>query len=983
MRRDGALRRQARSLVGPLNRLAAVSVCLLWLLLVAGCVGFGLDARAKEAQAMDLEARGRKYESERMADEAIKTYQAVLALLQPDSAFPTTTYRLLERMGHLYSVAGRLDLAIDTAERQLELVTRLHVVQIRAGQTWRPLSAMVNLSFYHYLKGDRREALRYAQLAYDRRFQDVPLPSTLARILQLRGNAQLELLQPDVAERDFLEALRIEGGLGNSGHLANLHNSVGLVRLQKGDYQLAISEFDQAVGLARGLGTSDRDDPLALYLTNLGSTYAVVNLVDHAHQYLDEAIDLARQRKNLRLLEFALGHKSRAHRRAGQFSAALSIAQEALEIARARQAKGQEAWRLIEIGYLYLRRGEYGPARGSFESALQIAERIDHSWIRASASLGIGRVCLKEGAYAVAETYLSGPIPELQAVGVVWDFWYTRGQLLEAQGKLEGAYEAYAEAVRQIELLRVRLSNLETRVSFIEDKQETYEAVIRTLFGLGRVSEAFNYSERSKGRAFLDLLDQRRLKLRRTEAAVPEHLLEEEARLAKEISLRQAELAQSLETVEGEGAQSRQELAERRQELDGVEARWRAVAGDVRSKVRTYEGSPTWTPATVAEIQGKLRAGTGLVSYYIGRENAWLFYIDKQQAVGHAIETSPEAIKRQVLSFRQAIGSVVGERARAAADWTVLGRELYNVLLKEAWPSFKGSTYLVIVPHGILHYLPFQALLDDSGRALIEQTAISIVPSASVLKLLAATPSGSNKSLAVGNPTVPGLRPLIGAEEETLEFSRVWPGEVLLRRAATRPSVVARMNTSRIVHFATHAELNRFAPLQSSLRLTPTETDDGRLTVDVIFDQNLTAELVVLAGCDTGLGIGYKGEPDPFRTAQEQRFPPGDELVGLSRAFLYAGTPSLVASLWPVEDMSTATLMTRFYRNLKTMPKAEALRQAQLSLMHQGKGTAEPNRDLDANLPAAGAGGAKGDLSHPYFWASFMLIGDGQSVVHP
>src|SRR5260370_17272649 len=127
-------------------------------------------------------------------------------------------------MGQLYSVGGRLDVAIDTAEGQLELVTRLHVVQIRAGQTWRPLSAMVNVSFYEYLKGDRREALRYAQLAYDRRFQDVPLPSTLARILQLRGNAQLELLQPDVAERDFLEALRIEGGLGNSGHLANLHN---------------------------------------------------------------------------------------------------------------------------------------------------------------------------------------------------------------------------------------------------------------------------------------------------------------------------------------------------------------------------------------------------------------------------------------------------------------------------------------------------------------------------------------------------------------------------------------------------------------------------------------------------------------------------------------------------------------------------------------------------------------------------------------
>src|SRR5260370_27638931 len=113
-----------------LNRLVAGSVCLLWLLSEGGCAGLGLDARAKESQAMDLEARGRNYESERLADDAIKAYQAALALLQPDSAFPTITYRLLERMRNLYSVAGQLDRAIETSERQLELVARLHIVQI-------------------------------------------------------------------------------------------------------------------------------------------------------------------------------------------------------------------------------------------------------------------------------------------------------------------------------------------------------------------------------------------------------------------------------------------------------------------------------------------------------------------------------------------------------------------------------------------------------------------------------------------------------------------------------------------------------------------------------------------------------------------------------------------------------------------------------------------------------------------------------------
>src|SRR5258705_9781341 len=320
-----------------LNRRIAAGACLLWLLSGSGCAGVGFDARAKEAQAVDLEARGRNYESERMSGEAIEAYQAALALLQPDQAFPTMTYRLLGRIGNLYSVASQLDLAIKTAERQLEFVTRLRVVQIRAGQTWRPLRAMLNLSWYHYLKGDRREALRYAQLAYDRRFQDRPLPSTLARILQLRGQAELELLQADAAEQDFLEALKIEARFGNRGQLASLHNSVGLVHLQKGGYQLAISRFDQAVGLGRALETIDRDDALALYLANLGRTYAAVNLFDRAHQHLDQAIRLPRHRKNLRLLAFPLRPKRSAHMRASPFAAAVSTAQEALEIARARQ----------------------------------------------------------------------------------------------------------------------------------------------------------------------------------------------------------------------------------------------------------------------------------------------------------------------------------------------------------------------------------------------------------------------------------------------------------------------------------------------------------------------------------------------------------------------------------------------------------------------------------------------------------------------
>jgi CHAT domain-containing protein len=146
--------------------------------------------------------------------------------------------------------------------------------------------------------------------------------------------------------------------------------------------------------------------------------------------------------------------------------------------------------------------------------------------------------------------------------------------------------------------------------------------------------------------------------------------------------------------------------------------------------------------------------------------------------------------------------------------------------------------------------------------------------------------------------------------------------------------------------------------------------EDGRLEVREIFGMNLKANLVVLSGCDTALG----------------KLSTGDELVGLTRAFIYAGTPSVVASLWSVDDSSTAQLMASFYRNLKTMNKVEALRQAQLELI-RGEGSSDllTRRGVggigklgetpEAQSPSANP--ISISTSHPYFWAPFILVGDG------
>ena len=177
-----------------------------------------------------------------------------------------------------------------------------------------------------------------------------------------------------------------------------------------------------------------------------------------------------------------------------------------------------------------------------------------------------------------------------------------------------------------------------------------------------------------------------------------------------------------------------------------------------------------------------------------------------------------------------------------------------------------------------------------------------------------------------------------------------------------------------ILHFATHAELSKEDPLSSAILLTKAGNEDGRLEVKELFGMNLNASLVVLSGCETGLG----------------KLSSGDELIGLSRAFIYAGTPSVVTSLWNVEDSSTAQLMASFYKNLKTMSKVEALRQAQLAMIRK-----DGCSDLLARRGVGGIGklgdapsspsqhpisvpSSSVSTSHPYFWAPFVLVGDGK-----
>lgn len=257
----------------------------------------------------------------------------------------------------------------------------------------------------------------------------------------------------------------------------------------------------------------------------------------------------------------------------------------------------------------------------------------------------------------------------------------------------------------------------------------------------------------------------------------------------------------------------------------------------------------------------------------------------------------------------------------------------------------------MIVPHGVLHYIPFHTLISKEGSYLLESFSVSYLPSASVLRYVRANNKRNRTAFfAAANPDT-DLTPLPAAEEEAREVAALFKTKLLLiGPQATKTSVKRYGGQYDMVLLSTPGEMIESSPLKSNLRFTPSPGDDGKLTVSEIFDLEIKANLVTLSACDTAM---VRGE---WKT-----FPQGDDLIGLSRAFIHAGTPSIIASLWKVSDDSTVELMRAFYKNLQKMPKVEALRQAQLSMIKSDSGLTT---------------GGEPAWSHPFYWAPFILVGD-------
>lgn len=494
------------------------------------------------------------------------------------------------------------------------------------------------------------------------------------------------------------------------------------------------------------------------------------------------------------------------------------------------------------------------------------------------------------------------------------------GSAHPALGQHGEALAAFQRAVDQAADVRARLQGAGLRGSFLGDKQVIYQGALRSALALGRPAEAFGYAERARARAFLDLLGgQTSLSKGRTQA-----LVAEEVRLRAQLAEAQAVAAEARGPDEGEGDPGRD-----RQRLEAARQAYRAFLERVRRENLEQASMMTMEPATVEGVRRHLPEGVSLLEFLVTPSETFLRMVDAQRLEVLRIPVTRRELVAAVRAFRQAVA-----RRASPLEVETQARNLYDQLVALARAHIRGDR-LLIIPNDILHYLPFGALRMPEGRWPPEEFTLATLPSASVPGFLAGKGAAApGPALAVGNPDVGSALALRYAEREARLVGQRYPGSaILVRGDATEAKAKVLGETATVLHFATHGELDDKDPLSSALLLVPDSKEDGRLEVREIFGLDLQARLVVLSACETGLG----------------RLSRGDELVGLQRAFLYAGTPAVVTTLWKVDDRASYRLMEHFYAQLDAQGAAGALRQAQRATM--------------AEFP------------HPFAWAAFGLTG--------
>ncbi len=821
-------------------------------------------------------------------------------------------------------LAGQYDRAFAAAEEARHIFASEH-------NEWRLARVELNLGNILHRQDRFAEALEYYQRAA--RFVRVNPeqdPEALAVALHNVAMCLVGLNDFPHARAAYEEARQFAAQRGMHVLLGQSDYNIASLYYFQGDHSRAIEMLRATRETCR---KANDEYHVALCQLDLSEIYLEVNQSKEAAEMASQAVsDFQRLEMGYEAAK-SLANLALANWQQGHAKPALALFRKA----RARFVKEKNrVWpNRIDIyrAIILIDQEKYSEAQHLCHAALRAfrAAKVPYSLIQAH--LLLTHLYLRAGKTALARRHCETAIKRLSII----DLPVLRSQANHLMGRIQVAmveptvaHRYYEEARKILEDLRSSLGREELRISFMKNRLILYEELVELCLAgktQRRLEEAFQHIEQSKSRSLRDLMSNATSEFHLAGSLDP-HLIQKVQDLRAEINWysRKYEAEQL-----GETKSAPERLSRIRAEIHKREDELLQMAREMPVSVAESAGLISLHAATVEEIRSTLSPGSVLLEYFqvrdrfvavvLSRDSLEIIPLERVSKVDDLLSRLHFQLSKLTLSaeYVQSFGKSLLESTRQHA------KEIYDALLGPIRERITGN-HLLIVPHGNLHSLPFQALFDGT-QYLIDSFTISYAPSATVFKLCRTrTANRSGGALVLGVPDAAAPLVLDEVRDIAATISR---SELFVGEAATADVLRSKGMQSRLIHIATHGYFRRDNPMFSGIRL-----GDGILSLYDLYQMKLGAEIITLSGCATGLSVVTDG----------------DELLGLVRGLIHAGAQSALLTLWDVHDRSTSNFMTCFYRHLSQgKEKAAALRLATLEL-----------RDRHP---------------HPYHWAPFVLVG--------
>ena len=802
--------------------------------------------------------------------------------------------------------------------------------------------------------------------------------------LELKCLRQKGLTYWEMGQIDrFLEcnerALKISEKINHQVEKGRCLNNIGISYHKLNEHALALEYLENALSTIRRSGDRLTE---AECLSNLGIVYRDLGNSERARFYFNGALAIDRERDDARSISMDLANLGTVFLRRGidqrdrndlaQGLAAL-LESSSFKQQRSQPTVSVNLATLNNIGVVYNELGDLDHSRRFLRQALEAAAKSDRIAEKGCIINNIAASYLYEGQLEEAirfyqESYDLGL--KSASENLVIESCYGLGKSYELSLDYPKALDYYGRAIAAMEAVRERLSSEFLLIGFSRNRQAPYHDVIGLLAELyrdepsiGLLQQIFNFMERAKARAFRSRIESSGMDL-----AYPQDMLVKErlTRLEQHITDIHRQLSKP-GIDDGERAILNIELQHDEEDYYHLVS---ALKPDHREDRKMVQDEVCVLQDIQRILEGEEAA---LLEYFLGEERSYLLLLTPRTAELFILSARAE-IERSLRGYLKMMSeSAIDGRAGYPAS-----ERIAKELAPFEWAGILGEIRsLVIIPDGILHYLPFETLRicdDGEWRYLIGRYAVSYCPSASSLSALDHIPEDRawrNDLLAVGGsvyeanhsfqeeqvegPSSPLMRPpsyprerLRAIPHSRMEISdiaklfSIEKTKILTGRAASEDNFKAlSLEDFKIIHLACHGLLDESHPLRSALALssTPGSENDGLLQVREIYGLRIKSDLVVLSACQTARG-----------TLEDTEGP-----MGLARAFFFAGARTVLATLWPLSDRAAVALMREFYRNyLRGQPAREALRLAKLKML---------------DTPWA----------HPYYWAALTLYGASKS----